>query len=456
MKLMSPFDAAWLQVDSRETPMQVGSLQIYAPPDGAPDDHLARLVARLKNERAFVAPWNQKLQSPALKLLPAWTIDDGLDLDYHVRHSALPRPGGERELGMLISRLHSHPLDLTRPPWEVHVIEGLEGGRFAMYCKLHHALIDGVGAMRMLMRIMSSDPSARDMPAPWTVGPRRPPPAEAGPAAATTLADALRAQARSLPQALSAIGDLLLGGSDAGDALVPPFAGPRSILNRRVTAQRRFATQRYPLARLRAVARAADCTVNDVVLYLTGTALRRFLGEAGALPDTALTAGIPVNVRPAGDESAGTAISFIIATLATDIEEPRRRLDAITASTRRAKEHLSRLPRAALTQYTLLSMAPYILQLLSGLGGRTRPVFNVTISNVPGPEHALYFDGAKQEALYPVSLIAHGIALNVTCVSYDGSLSFGFTGCRDTVPHMQNLAVYAGAALDEIELALAA
>jgi diacylglycerol O-acyltransferase len=446
MRLMSPFDAAWLQVDTPSTPMHVGALQIFAPPRGAGEDWLARLVGRLRSQRAFVAPWNFKLQSPSLaRIVPVWRIDDGLDLDYHVRHSGLPRPGGERELGVLVSRLHSHPLDLTRPPWECHVVEGLAGDRFAIYWKMHHSLIDGVGAMRMLMRILSPDPALTDMPAPWTVGPRAGGGEGAGASSSPSWADALRAQARSFPEAVRAIGELLSSETAA------PFAGPRSILNGRVTAQRRFATQRYDLARLRAVARAAGCTLNDVVLYLAGSALRRYLAASGDLPDTPLTAGIPVNVRPAGDDSLGTAISFLIATLATDVEDPGARLLAITASTRKAKEHLSRLPRTALTQYTLLAMAPYIAQLVSGLGGRTRPVFNVTISNVPGPEGPLYFDGARQEALYPLSLIAHGLALNVTCVSYDGALGFGFTGCRDTMPHMQNLAVHAGEALDEIE-----
>ena len=188
-----------------------------------------------------------------------------------------------------------------------------------------------------------------------------------------------------------------------------------------------------------------------MVLWLCSTALRRFLKEANSLPHRALTAGIPVNVRPADDQSAGTAISFIMANLATDVADPRKRLKAISASARNAKEHLQSLPRAALTQYTMLVMAPYILQLLSGMGGRTRPVFNVTISNVPGPDKPLYLNGAQLEAMYPVSLLSHGQAINITCVSYNGSVNFGFTGARDTLPHMQNIAVYTGEALEELE-----
>ena len=164
-----------------------------------------------------------------------------------------------------------------------------------------------------------------------------------------------------------------------------------------------------------------------MVLALCGAALRRFLLELGELPEKPLTAGIPVSVRPADDDTTGNAITFIISTLGTDIDDPRERLEAIKASTRRAKEHLQELPRQALMQYTIMLMAPYMLSLLTGVGGRTRPMFNVTISNVPGPAMPLYFRGARLQATYPVSLVTHGQALNITCHGYAGTLAFGFT-----------------------------
>ena len=136
--------------------MHVAGLNIFSLPDDAPPDFLARLVAQLKDSKSFAPPWNLRLKRSVLRgVLPAWETDDGLDLDYHVRHSALPHPGGERELGVLVSRLHSHELDLSRPLWECHVIEGLENNRFALYIKIHHALIDGVGGMRMMARAFS-------------------------------------------------------------------------------------------------------------------------------------------------------------------------------------------------------------------------------------------------------------------------------------------------------------
>lgn len=461
MKRMSPLDAAWLLVESEETPMHVGSLMTFQLPEDASPTFLRDLVARMKSVRDMAPPWDFKLLSPGhlgRMMVPFWKEDPELDLDYHVRHSALPRPGGERELGVLISRLHSHPLDFKRPPWECHIIEGLENNRFALYAKMHHSLIDGISAMRLMQRILSADPEETHMQPPWAVRPKRVRTVaddEHGVASArgtfTQAMEALRIQAGTVPELGRAFGRLFRAGVGHHTDLKPPFAAPSSVLNKRITPQRRFATQQYELDRLKRLAHEADASLNDIVLYLCGTSLRRFLLEQQALPEEPLTAGIPVNIRPANDDSTGTAISFMIASLGTDVADPAERLEAIKASTRAAKAHLQSLSRSTLTQYTMLLMSPYIVQLMSGLGGRMRPVFNVTISNVPGPDHPLYYNGARMEAMYPVSLVAHGGALNITCLSYAGSLNFGFTGCRDTLPSMQRLAVYTGEALDELD-----
>jgi diacylglycerol O-acyltransferase / wax synthase len=454
-KRLNPLDASWLAVDSLDTPMHVASLLVFSLPENAPDDFVQKLVATLRSPTEIHPPWNLRLKSPALRrVLPVWEYDDDVDLDYHIRHSALPRPGGERELGQLVSRLHSRQLDFSRPLWESYLIEGLADNRIALYTKMHHSLVDGISGMRMLQRTMGESAAAsRKLPPPWGQPlPARPPRDEEPPPTPNgviqSVTEAVRKQARSVPELVRALSRLMRGGDNE---LIAPFAAPASVINGRITGARRFATQQYDLARLKRLAKAADVTLNDVALWLCSTALRRFLKEAHHLPGRALTAGIPVNVRPADDQEAGNAISFIMANLGTDIADPRKRLKAICASTRSAKEHLQSLPRSALTQYTMLVMAPYILSLISGMGGRTRPVFNVTISNVPGPDKPFYFQGAKLEAMYPISLLAHGGALNITCVSYDGKLNFGFTGARDTLPHMQRLAVYTGEALEELE-----
>ncbi|MFV8816133.1 WS/DGAT/MGAT family O-acyltransferase [Haliea sp. E17] len=444
-------DASWLLMESRERPMHVATLLIYSLPDNAGDDYLGNLVRDLRGSTEFADPFNRRLVDNSLRLMtPMWTRDYDLDMEFHVRHQALPQPGGERELGMLISRLHSNPMDFSRPLWEYHVIEGLDDNRWAVYFKMHHSMVDGIAGIRMLQRSMSADPEETGTPALWSA---HPPVEEHARASHSPLA-LLRTAAHTVGSVVG-VGRGLLSivraARDRDDPAKLPFQTPVSILNHRIHSQRRFATQQYEFERIRKLSKQAGCTVNDIILALCSGALRRFLKELGALPGRALTAGIPVSLRAKDDEGAGSAVSFIIADLATNIADPQRRLKSISSSTRRAKALMSDMPRDTIERYTAAVMTPYSLQMLAGLEGRTRPVFNVTISNVPGPTEPLYFRGSRLEAMYPVSAVTHGQALNITCYSYAGTLTFGFAGCRDTLPHMQRLAVYTGEALEELE-----
>ena len=462
---LNPLDAAWVMTETRATPNHVGALLIFSLPEGAPRDYLRSLMHEFRSHRGFRAPWNRRLnQAFSLNPLPEWVEADDIDLEAHVRHAALPWPGGERELGELVGRLHSTPIDLSRPPWECTIIEGLEGGRFALFVKMHHSLIDGISGMRLLQQAMSGDVNkSLQLPPFWSAAGaaaaqrRQAPASEPEPTMAEVMAgaaQALRGQLRSAPQLLGAFGAMLKRIGDHDDGMALPFDAPLSALNGRVREKRRFATQQFALQRLRALADAADCTLNDVVLAICGGSLRRFLLERDSLPAKSLTAGIPVSVRPKDDEGSGNAISFIVATLGTDIDDAAARLQAIRTSVRHAKAHVQALPRQAMMQYTVLLMAPTIVTLLGGIGGRTRPMFNITISNVPGPEKTLYFRGARLEAIYPASIVTHGQALNITCQSYAGHMDFGFTGCHTSVPSLQKLAVYAAEALQELEAVL--
>jgi WS/DGAT/MGAT family acyltransferase len=461
---LNPIDISWIQVESRDTPMHVAGLMPFSLPGDAAPDFLRELVTDLRSSKEFMPPWNFCLRGPGLRHpLPVWVELEQVDLEYHVRHSALPKPGGERELGQLVARLHSQRLDLSRPPWEFHLIEGLDGGRFAIYLKMHHALIDGISGVRLLTRCMSDDcEKSRVLPPFWSPGleklvrrERSTPPPLTLDGVLKTLVDTVGSQVRSAPQLLRAFTSMVTPG-ESDPALQLPFDAPKSVMNGRVRGQRRVATQLFQLERLKMVAKATGCTLNDVVLAVCGGALRRFLLDEDKLPDKPLTAGIPVSVRPADDEGTGTQVTFIISTLGTDIDDPRERLDAIAASTRAAKAHFRTLPRDAITQYTMLLMAPSILTMLTPIAGRIRPMFNVTVSNVPGPAKPLYFRGARMEASYPVSMISHGIGLNITCQSYADVLAFAFVGCRDTLPHLQNLAVYTAEALDVLERSIGA
>jgi diacylglycerol O-acyltransferase len=458
---LNPLDAAWIVTESRATPNHVGGLLQFKLPDNAPNDFMRKMMSEFRGHKQFAPPWNQRLkESYHLNPVRTWVEDDNIDLEYHVRHAALPWPGGERELGELVGRLQSTPLDLSRPPWECTIIEGLEGNRFALFIKMHHSLIDGVSGVKLLQAAMSPDPKKSiGLPPFWASGK----PAKAStrkrsetliPTVTQALAGAvqeLRMQATTVPQLVSAFSKLVQQAVAPGSGMALPFAAPRSVLNGRVREKRRFATQQFEMARLRALATAAECTLNDVVLTMCGTALRRFLEERDSLPDKPLTAGIPVSVRPKDDEGNGNAITFIVSTLGTDIADARDRLDAIRESVKQAKAHVQSLPRQAMMQYTMLLMAPTLLTLLTGIGGRTRPMFNITISNVPGPDTPLYFRGAEMLASYPASIVTHGQALNITCQSYAGFMNFGFTGCHSSMPSMQRLAVYTSEALAELE-----
>jgi diacylglycerol O-acyltransferase len=456
LKRLSPLDAAWLLLESRDTPMHVGGLFEFTPPEDAGPDFVAATFERMQELRTVPEPWNLKLVEAPLvgRRLPLMRAERDIDLDYHVRRSALPYPGGQRELGVLVSRLHSHQLDLHRPLWELHLIEGLEGSRFAIYIKMHHALIDGVSGIRLILRTLSPDPQERDTPAFWAVGagarpPSRQPAADGGGSPLERLVGAAVGGAETALGLGRAGVELGLASLEEGP-LSAPYTAPGSALGGQLEGQRRFATQQYDLELIRELAAAAECTLNDIVLYLSSAALRRYLGEHGRIPERSLTAGIPVNLREAEDESTGTAIGMLVAELGTDIADPLERIAAIKASTAEAKRHQRELPPAARTPYTLLLNGPYIAGLMAGLRGHAPAPFNVGISNVPGPTEPLYFNGARLDALFPLSLLLHGNALNITCLSYAGTLNFGFTGARDTLPHLQRLAIYMGEALEEI------
>ena len=463
---LNPLDAAWIVTETRATPNHVGGLLQFKLPDNAPKDFMRKMMAEFRGHREFAPPWNQRLkQSFSMNPVRTWVEDDNIDLEYHVRHAALPWPGGERELGELVGRLQSTPLDLSRPPWECTIIEGLEGNRFALFIKMHHSLIDGISGVKLLQQAMSADrEKSLQLPPFWAFGKNKAARTSTKrgreallPTVTHAIAGAmqdLRVQATTVPQLAVAFGKMIQRAVGPNEGMAVPFDAPRSILNGRVREKRRFATQQFSLERMKAVASAANCTLNDVVLTICGGALRRFLAERNSLPDKPLTAGIPVSVRPKDDDGTGNAITFIVSTLGTDIADVKDRLVAVQESVKQAKKHVQSLPRQAMMQYTVLLMAPTILTLLTGIGGRTRPMFNITISNVPGPDTPLYFRGAEMVATYPASIVTHGQALNITCQSYAGHMNFGFTGCHSSVPSIQRLAVYTADALAELEAAV--
>jgi diacylglycerol O-acyltransferase / wax synthase len=453
MTRLSPIDAAFLRMESKRTPMHVGAMMTFKLPDDAPADFCQRLVRQMREKPFMPDPFSSRLARGRFgRRLPMWE-DAPVDMEYHLRHSALPYPGGEKELGVLVARMHSHPLDLSRPLWECHVIEGLEGRRFALYFKAHHCAIDGVGAMRMVQNWLSKDPKDRSGVGPWMAlaKPR-------GPARATPpLRERLAAPARSAAEQVRGLQELVrnLAGMVRGDDSSVRLAlqVPRSLFNQRISQQRRLGTQILSLARLRAVAAAENVTVNDVLLAVVGGVFRRYLLEQNALPERSLIASVPMGLARS-DGSSGTAAVGFITPLGTDLDDPAERLRWIHRVTVRGKHDLSSMHGAAQSQFALLGIAPLLLGQVTGVLPKLPPLFNCVVSNVVLSKDPMYLMGAELEAMYPVSFLFDGYALNVTLVGYRDGVALGFLGDRDAVPSLQKLAVYSSEALAELEAAV--
>ncbi|CAN5473763.1 wax ester/triacylglycerol synthase family O-acyltransferase [soil metagenome] len=456
MALIAPPDAAFLLSESRATPMHVGGLQVFELPEGAGPDWLRQQYEQMLT-RDDVSPLFRKRPYRSLRTGGqwAWRDDEQLDLEYHVRHSALPEPGRVRELLALGSRMHGSLLDRQRPLWEFVLIEGLQGNRFAVYTKVHHAMVDGVAALRLLERSLSTDPNAEVAP-PWEYRPRR---REPDPDAAHNPVDlAVETAVDVVRGGIDLVGlvpDLVRSARRAMDEDLAafPFKAPSTMLNVHITGARRFAAQSWSFARVREAAKAAGCTVNDLVLAMCSGALRRYLVEHDGLPDESLTAMVPVSLR-LDDSDAGNAVGAVLTSLATSTPDPAERLSRIRESMGIAKDSLRGLTPLQMLAVSAANMAPSPIVSMLGGGEGWRPPFNITISNVPGPREPLYLNGARLQGVYPMSIPYHGQALNITITSYVDNLEFGLTGCRRRVPHLQRLLVHLEDSLAELEAAV--
>ncbi len=447
-------DSAFLLAETRETPMHVGGLQTFRIPPDAPAHFVARLYDSLRAYPVSVPPLNCRLVGGlAGRVMPSWEVAEDIDLDYHFRRSALPRPGGERELGTLVSRLHSTPMDRSRPLWELHLIEGLAGGRFAVYTKLHHAMADGATGMRLVHP--ATDPAASDVPPFWADESLRSQAAPSEPAGLlgrlpATIGDEIRALP-SLVRGLATTAQAALAAASQHD-LTSINEAPRTMFNVRVGAQRRVATYATSLDRIKAIGRAADGTVNDVVLAACSGALRRYLLERDALPAQSLITVVPMALHHEAGAAAGNAVTCLLARLGTDTDDVRERFATICRSTAAGKAQLKDMTQTAAMHFVTLLGLPVLLQnWVPGVDRVIGPQSNLLISNLPGSRERLYFHGAEMLAHYPVSQVTHGMALNITVVSYAGGLYFGFVACPDAVPSMQRLALHMDAATDELE-----
>ncbi len=465
MRYLAPMDAAFLRMETKRTPMHVGAMMTFKLPDDAPPDFVRNLMLRMRDKPFMPEPFGSRLARGRLaRLAPAWE-DATVEMDYHLRHSALPYPGGERELGQLVARLHSHPLDLSRPLWECHLIEGLDplidsrsgqplggGRRFVLYFKAHHCAIDGMGAMLMVQHWLSTDPTNRETPGPWMLA-SKPPRAEALPASWLTRlrkpVSAAAEQARGLRDLAKTLTQMMRGEDSSARAAL---ATPRSRFNRPVSQQRRLGTQILELARVKAVAAAAGATTNDAMLAIVGGAIRRYLLEQQALPAKSLLASVPVAIKRKDGQIGNAAAGFVVP-MGTQLTDPRERLQLIRRVTVRGKQELGDMSAESQMQFALLGITPLMLGQMTGMLPKMPPFFNVVVSNVVLSKRPLYLTGAELEAMYPVSFLFDGYALNITLVGYVDRIAVGFLGCRDAIPHLQKLAVYTREALLELERA---
>jgi len=390
-----------------------------------------------------------------------WEEDPDLDLDYHVRHSALPEPGKYRELFALVSRLHSALLDRSRPLWDVHLIEGLQDRQFAVYTKLHHATIDGVAGVRLTEGGCSPDPEAKIDLSPLSLEAHRKYKAQHGHTRDEELAPSefelkamaefFKAQFDTSAHILGVIKNYAATWLGLGSGLAVPWRHvPHTVINSHISGARRFVAQSWSIDRVRAVSEATDATINDVVLAMCSGALRRYLEEQGDHPEHSLRALVPVSVREKNDFDSAVAVSYIVADLGTRHEDPADRLDAIVESTIAGKEMLGELTTREASLYATLMQTPLFIASLMGVADWFPPVSTV-ISNVPGPREQLYWNGAPLLGSYPVSAVFHGFALNITFVSYHGNLDFGIIACRRSVPRVQRLIDYLEQSLSELE-----
>jgi WS/DGAT/MGAT family acyltransferase len=464
---LTGLDAEFLAMESPAVYGHMGSVCVLDPDTAPAPVDLERLTSLIASRLHLVPLFRRRLVGVPMGLdHPYWVDDPNFSLDYHVREIALPAPGDDGQLARQVARLHSRPLDRDHPLWEIYLISGLQGGRVAVYSKIHHAAMDGVGGDDMLVAVLDPSPQGRQLtPAP----PWRPDPLPSGVSLLTRSAASLAWQPvraakvgagllRHAPGLAAAVAERLplpsvLRGEDDG-APHPGLLAPHTPFNAQITPHRRWAFADLSLQTVKQVKQRAGVTVNDVVMALTAAALRRWLIEHGALPDRPLIAAVPVSLRTRQEAGTyGNRVSATLAALPTHLDDPVERLHAAAASMEAAKHDHSTIPPTLLADATgfanpVLAQTGWRLAARWRLMERVNP-WNLFVSNVPGPTVPLYYAGARLIGYYPISAIAHGQGLNVTAMSYLDRICFGLLACRSLVPDVDLMAGYL---TEELEL----
>ncbi|MBL8374388.1 wax ester/triacylglycerol synthase family O-acyltransferase [Accumulibacter sp.] len=461
---MSGLDGVFLHLETSATPMHVAALYLIEPAaDRDRDVDFAGEIERQLLPRLALAPFFRARLAPMpLQFAnPVW-IDGGLpEFSYHLRHIVLPAAASFADLEACVSGLHSTPLDRRYPLWEVAIIEGLASGEIGLYLKIHHAALDGVSGMALAGTLFDATAEPAEVPADWRqqVGEAEDPGLgqRLGAIFRHTAAQYLKL-ARHLPAGLQLLTGMV---RSAGQGRAPGMGqnlsfGPKTPLNVPIGAGRGFAALSLSLAGVKEIARRHEATVNDVVLALCSGALRRYLQAQGGLPRKSLIATMPVSLRAEGNTETTIQATLTLVRLATHLADPLRRLHAVHAAAGAAKALTRRAQSIIPTDFPSLGI-PWVVGGLAALYGRSGvakvlpPLANLAISNVPGPRQPLYIAGGRIRACWPLSIVEHGLGLNITVFSYCDSLDFGLTVARDAVPDVAVLAQALTAAYAELE-----
>jgi WS/DGAT/MGAT family acyltransferase len=458
MNHLSGLDATFLHFETAEMPMHVGSLNVLDLPKGYKGDFYEDAKAYMVSRMHLADVFTRKLALMPFDLSnPVWVEDDDIDIDYHVRHITLPRPGTNRQLQQYVARLHSSLMDRSRPMWEFYIIDGLQSGQVALYTKVHHAGIDGQAGVELGKAIFDTAPTGRVIKPPrararsnnYQLGM-----AELATAALRNTAAQYVKLFKMLPELGRALGSIATPGDNPlattdPKALAKRFdlRAPRTPFNVSITNQRTFAGRTIPLDETKYLAKHFGVSLNDIVMATVSGALRKYLKDSNELPDKSLIAGVPVSLREAGDDTANNQASMILVSLATDIKDPLERLKAINASSNSSKSTMNKFKAVILDDFPMFG-APWLMSGAASLIGRSGlvnvlpPAANVAISNVQGAPFPMYFAGALVTCYYPVSIASQGLALNVTVQSYNGRMDYGLIACRRAVPDITEIGDY--------------
>ena len=459
LRPLSGLDAGFLYLESAGTPMHVGSVMLIELPKKKGYDFHSALLAHIAERLPRAPALRRVLHEAPLDLgHPMWGEANELDLKTHIRKRKLPGKGGQEKLMALVGKLHAEILPRDRPMWQFVVIENVEPGVAALYSKVHHALLDGQGGIALAQAILDVAPTSakRGKATPTaTANTTRLRKRDLANSATRSTVNQFAKLLRALPATLKLAGSVGETVSMIGSLRDNVLLAPRTVFNQQIGSTRSFAALSLPIDEVKRVSRGFGVSLNDIVLAICAGALRKLLLSVDELPKKALIAAMPVSLREAGNTETNNQVSMVQCSLATDIADPIKRLRAINASTAQIKQRVAAFKNLIPTDFPGLAAPIWAAGLsrlwaLGRIAEKLPPLANVAISNVPGPPIPLYLAGAKLSHYYPVSIVTHGLAFNITVQSYAGQLEFGLTACADIVAHPNVVAEAMADALREL------